>query len=358
MSTEFHPLRVVDVSPETADAIALTLEPASGDATAFAFTPGQHLTLRALIAGKDVRRNYSLFVSPTDGRLRVAIKKIAGGRFSNWAAETLKPGDTIESMTPRGSFTWPFAAGQRRNYVAFAGGSGITPILSLIATGLETEADSQFTLLYGNRSANTVMFLESLAALKDRFLGRFQLYHFLDDEADEVELFNGRLDEERIAAVLRSLVDPTQIDVGFVCGPGPMMDSAERAMIAAGIDPHGILIERFTAGANSDAQAAVLREASQQAEGLRMQITLEGRRRTIAFDAALGNVLDSTRAAGLPAPYACKAGVCATCRARLIRGSVRMAANYGLSEAELAAGYILTCQAVPETDDVIIDFDG
>lgn len=358
MSTSFLPLRVVEVTPETADAVAVTFAPLPEQADAFAFEAGQHLTLRAEIDGEDVRRNYSLCVSPRDGRLRVGIKRIGGGLFSNWAAETLKPGATVESMTPRGHFTWTFDPSQQRHYVGFAGGSGITPILSLIATGLEVEPESHFILIYGNRSSNSIMFLEELAALKDRYLDRLQVYHFLDSEADDIELFNGRLDEERIAAVLRSLVDPALVDAAFICGPGPMMDVAERALHQAGVAPETVLVERFSTGRPAAAQAALQREASREAEGLMVQVTLEGRRRSIPFATGEAtNILDSARAAGMPAPYACKAGVCATCRAKLTAGKVTMLANYGLSEEEVAAGYILTCQAIPDGEGVAVDYD-
>lgn len=357
MSTQFHPLRVVDVSPETDEAIALTLAPADEHRALFAFTPGQHLTLRTEIGGKDVRRNYSLFVSPDEGTLRVAIKRIAGGVFSGWALDGLKPGDTIESMVPRGQFTWAFAPGQRRHYVAFAAGSGITPILSLVKTGLAVEPDSQFTLLYGNRTSTSIMFLEDIAALKDRYLGRLQVYHFLDEEADDIELFNGRLDRERVTAVLETLIDPAQVDAAFICGPGPMMDTAEAALRDAGVDPDAILVERFSVGRPAAADAAAAQAASRAAQGLTIQVAIDGRRRTVAFDAAEGNILDSARAAGLPAPFACKAGVCATCRAKLVSGEVRMLANYGLSKEEVAAGYVLTCQAVPLGEGVAVDYD-
>lgn len=357
MSEHFHPLKVLDVRPETDDAITLTLAPDLADADAFRFKPGQHLTLRALLGGEDVRRNYSLFTSADGGALRVAIKRVAGGLFSNWASESLKPGDTIEVQPPHGSFTWNFDPAQRRNYVAFAGGSGITPILSLLSTGLTAEPESQFILLYGNRTSTSVMFLEDLAALKDRYLSRLQIYHFLTAEADDIELFNGRLDEGRVAHLLETLIDPAQVDAAFICGPGPMMDTAERALVAAGVDPDNVLVERFSVGELSGEQVERFREASKQAEGLRVEVTLEGRRRLVPFHASAGNILDSAREAGLPAPYACKAGVCATCRARLVRGEVRMLVNYGLSKEEVAQGYILTCQAVPQGDGVAVDYD-
>lgn len=357
MSPEFHVLRIADVRAETDDAITVTLAPDPGQAAAFTFKPGQHLTLRAMIGGEDVRRNYSLFTSPASGALSVAIKRVEGGLFSTWASETLRAGTTIDIQPPHGSFTWAFDPAQRRNYVAFAGGSGITPILSLLATGLASEPQSQFLLLYGNRTATSVMFLEDLAALKDRYLSRLQIYHFLTAEADDIELFNGRLDEGRVAHLLETLIDPAQVDAAFICGPGAMMDTAERALVAAGVDPDAVLVERFTVGQLSGAEVERFREASRKAEGLRVEVTLEGRRRMIAFDAEAGNILDSVRGAGLPAPYACKAGVCATCRARLVRGDVRMMVNYGLSKEEVAQGYILTCQAVPQSEGVAVDYD-
>jgi ring-1,2-phenylacetyl-CoA epoxidase subunit PaaE len=224
-------------------------------------------------------------------------------------------------------------------------------------SALTLEPKSRFVLLYGNRASNSIMFLEELAALKNRFMGRLQIFHFLDDEAEDVELFNGRLDTSRTAEALRSLVDPGTLDAAFVCGPGPMMDAAEEALLAAGVAPEKILIERFTVGPISEAQAAASRAIEQEAAGRKVQLTLEGRRRMIAFDADKGSILENARAAGMPAPFACKAGVCATCRAKLISGEVTMKTNYGLSAEEVAAGYVLTCQAVPLTDDVVLDYD-
>ena len=357
MSTSFYPLRVVHVERETDEAVALTLQPNKADQGLFRFKPGQHLTLRTEIGGEDVRRNYSLFVAPADGTLRVAIKRIAGGAFSSWAMTQIKAGDVVESMIPRGNFTFAFGESQRRNYVAFAAGSGITPILSLLKAGLGIERESQFTLLYGNRTSSSIMFLEQIAALKDHYLGRLQVYHFLDAEADDVDLFNGRLDQARVSTILETLVDPAQIDAAFICGPGPMMDTAEGALRQAGVDPNVIMVERFSAGRPAGASVAVV-TAGPAADRVEMQVVVDGRRRTVAFDPALGNILDSARAAGLPAPYACKAGVCATCRAKLVAGKVEMAANYGLSKAEIEAGYILTCQASPVAGDVWVDYDG
>jgi len=358
MSAAFHSLKIADVRREIDDAVSLRFELPEGLREAFRFVPGQHLTLRTHIDGEEVRRNYSLCVAPHENELRVAIKQINGGLFSTWANSALAAGDTLDVMAPHGSFTWTFDPARSATYVGFAGGSGITPVLSLLKTSLVAEPHSSFTLLYGNRASGSIMFLEELAALKNRFIDRLQIYHFLEDEGeDEFDLFNGRLDSAKIRQVLSSLVDPETIDAAFICGPGPMMEAVEQGLIEAGVPTERILVERFTVGELSAAQLAAARAVEQKAEGLKVQVKLEGRRRTIAFDANKGSILENARAAGMPAPFACKAGVCATCRARLISGEVTMKANYGLSADEVAQGYVLTCQAVPRTDDVVLDYD-
>jgi ring-1,2-phenylacetyl-CoA epoxidase subunit PaaE len=357
MPAGFHSLEIAEVRREIDDAVSLRFHVPDDLHQEFAFAPGQHLTLRTEIDGAEIRRNYSLCVAPHENELRIAIKQIAGGAFSTWANATLSAGDWLDVMPPHGSFTWTFDPARKATYAGFAGGLGITPILSLLKTALASEPDSEFVLFYGNRASNTIMFLEEIAQLKNRFIDRLQVYHFLEEEEEDVELFNGRLDSGKIADVLRALIDPRTIDAAFICGPGPMMDAVEAGLGDAGVPRDRILIERFTVGKVSAAQAEMLRALEQNAAGLHVKVALEGRRRSFAFDADKGSILENARAAGLPAPYACKAGVCATCRARLIKGEVRMKANYGLSEAEVAQGYVLTCQAVPLTDDVELDFD-
>ena len=359
MSLEtFHPLTIAEVRRETADSVSLLLDVPQALRPSFAFTAGQHVTLRAEIDGQDIRRNYSLCVAPHEGELRVAVKAIPGGVFSAWANAHLRPGHAIEVMPPHGSFTWTFETAAQREYLGVAGGSGITPILSLAKTALIEEPRSGFTLLYGNRHSQSVMFLETLAALKDRFLGRLALHHFLEDEVDDdLDLFNGRLDRAKADTVFDTLVNPATLDAAFICGPGPMMDAVEASLIAHGMPQAAILTERFTIGPPSAARAAAAQALAQKAAGLTFSARLGGTRRTIPFDPALGNLLDSARAAGLPAPYACKAGVCATCRARVTAGRVEMTTNYGLSTDEVAAGYVLTCQSVPLGEGVIVDYD-
>jgi ring-1,2-phenylacetyl-CoA epoxidase subunit PaaE len=357
MSTAFFPLKIAEVRRETSDAVSLRFELPPELAERFAFRAGQHLTLRRDLNGEDVRRNYSVCVAPHEGELRIAIKQIAGGVFSSFANAELKAGDVVEVMPPHGSFTWTFDRTASRRYVGFAGGSGITPILSLLKTTLLAEPGSRFTLLYGNRSTATVMFLEELAGLKNRFMDRLEVYHFLEDEAEEIELFNGRLDAAKTAEVLSTLVDPSAVDAFFICGPGPMMDAVEQGLTAHGVPADRILIERFTVGRPSAAEAAAAQVLEQKAAGLELTVTLEGRRKKVAFDPAKGSILENARASGLPAPFACKAGVCATCRARVVKGTVEMKTNYGLSAEEVAAGYVLTCQAVPTSEGVVVDYD-
>jgi ring-1,2-phenylacetyl-CoA epoxidase subunit PaaE len=356
MAEHFYSLRVAEIVPETDEANSILFEVPEELKSAFRFKAGQHLTLRADIGGEEVRRNYSLCVAPDAGEIRVTVKRIAKGVFSNWVGDELKPGDTLDVMTPHGSFTTEFDSAAERRYVGFAGGSGITPVISLIRTALAAEPRSRFTLFYGNRDSNSVIFLEALAALKDRYMGRFELYHFLSDEEGDVELFNGMLNRETCDEAIEHLVDdPTAIDAWFICGPGPMMDAAEKALLEKDVAKDRIHIERFTAGRPSAALAAQIAALQEEAAGQTISVTLDGRTRKVEFSAA--NILDSAREAGLPAPFACKAGVCATCRAKVTKGKVEMAARYGLTDEEVAAGYVLTCQSVPKGDGVELDYD-
>jgi ring-1,2-phenylacetyl-CoA epoxidase subunit PaaE len=356
MAEHFHALRVAEVVPETNEANSIRFEVPAELRERFAFKPGQHLTLRATLNGEEVRRNYSLCTAPDENDWLVTIKRIGGGLFSNWAGDQLKPGDLIDVMPPHGSFTTEFDPANKRHLVGIAGGSGITPVMSLIKSTLKYERQSHFTLFYGNRDSSSVIFLEALAALKDKHLGRFELYHFLDQEEQDIELFNGMLDRARCEEAIEHLVrDAPEVDGWFICGPGPMMDAAEGALLDRGIARERIHIERFTADRPPEAIAREIAELQTKAAGVTVSVTLDGRTRKVPFTA--GNILDSARASGLPAPFACKAGVCATCRAKVIKGKVEMAARYGLTDEEVAAGYVLTCQSVPLGDGVAVDYD-
>ena len=356
MSVHFHALKIAQVVPETAEANSIRFDIPSELREAFAFKAGQHLTLRATIDGEEVRRNYSLCTAPAESDWMVTVKRIGGGLFSNWVGDQLKAGDTLEVMVPHGSFTTEFDAANSRHLVGIAGGSGITPVMSLIKTLLREEPRSRVTLLYGNRDSSSVIFLEALAGLKDKHLGRLEIYHFLDQEEQDIALFNGILNRERLEEAITALV-PNAAEVGgwFICGPGPMMDAAEGALHDRNISRERIHIERFTADRPSNAVSQEMAQLQTQAEGVTVSVTLDGRTRRVPFTA--GNILDSARAAGLPAPFACKAGVCATCRAKVTKGEIEMAARYGLTDEEVAAGYVLTCQSVPLSDGVAVDYD-
>lgn len=353
----FIPLTVKEVRAETADSVSIQFDWPEAEAGRFAFRPGQHLTLRATIGGDEVRRNYSLCSAPYERKLRIGIKRVAGGLFSNWIADSIRAGSVIEVLPPLGSFTVDLNPAATHHYVGIAGGSGITPVLSLLKAVLEAEPNSRFTLLYGNRDSNSVMFLDELADLKDRYLGRLQLLHFLSEEEGDLEIFNGLLDQARIVDALSALVPVGDVDAFFICGPGPMMDGAEQALGGLGVDKARIHVERFTAATPTGARKAAIAAASQKASGTPIKVRIDGRARTIGYDGESGNILDSVRKAGLPAPYACKAGVCATCRAKLVAGQVEMDARYGLTDEEIAAGYILTCQSIPVGEGLELDYD-
>ena len=356
MAEHFHALRVLEIVPETNEANSIRFEIPPELRDRFAFKAGQHLTLRAMLNGEEVRRNYSLCTAPAENDWLVTVKRIGGGLFSNWVGDALKAGDTLDVMPPHGSFTTEFDAAKSRHLVGVAGGSGITPVMSLIKTLLREEPQSRFTLLYGNRDSSSVIFLEALAALKDKHLGRFEIYHFLDQEEQDIALFNGMLNRERLEEAIEHLVPgAADVDGWFICGPGPMMDAAEGVLLDRNVAKERIHIERFTADRPTGAVVKEMAQLQTQAEGVSVAVTLDGRTRRVPFTA--GNILDSARVAGLPAPFACKAGVCATCRAKVTKGKVEMAARYGLTDEEVADGYVLTCQSVPLGDGVAVDYD-
>ncbi|HWE07213.1 MAG TPA: 2Fe-2S iron-sulfur cluster-binding protein [Rhizomicrobium sp.] len=353
----FHSLRIAEVRRETADAVSIRFDVPGELREAFAFQAGQHLTLKAEIGGEDVRRTYSVCVSPAENEIRIAIKQMPAGKFSAWANADLRADQRIDVLPPMGRFVLPQSDETSPHYVALSGGSGITPVISILKTVLQTKPRSKFTLLYGNRDTASIMFLEELAALKNRYIDRLEVYHFLENEAEDIELFNGRLDRAKCEEVLSTLVDVSATDAFFICGPGPMMDAAEAALLARGFPAGRIFIERFTTSALSAEQVARNEALQQKAAGTALLVTLDGRRSRIRFDADKGNILESVQASGLPAPYACKSGVCTTCRAKILSGTVTMKKNYGLSDAELSQGYVLTCQAVPTSSEVALSYD-
>jgi ring-1,2-phenylacetyl-CoA epoxidase subunit PaaE len=360
----FHSLQIRNVRKETADAVSVAFEVPESLRDAYRFVPGQFLTLRAALDGGELRRSYSICCGADDyehrGELRVAIKRTEGGAFSNWANQGLAAGNVLDVMTPDGRFVREFDAGNRHHYVAFAAGSGITPVLAIIKTALAREPKSRFTLVYGNRRVETILFAEELEDLKDLYLDRFTLYHVLSREHQEVDLFNGRIDAAKVAAFLDTLLPAADIDAVFICGPESMIGAVEGALTQAGVTRDKIHVERFVApGTRAPVYAPQPAAAtpSDSTESAEVEILADGIRRTLRVPYAGAAILDAALAAGADLPYACKGGVCCTCRARVLEGEVRMDRNFTLEEAELRAGFVLTCQSHPITPHVVVSYD-
>ena len=355
MTPRFHTLNVARVDRETADSVCLTFAIPPDLAEHYRFEPGQHLGLRVRLGGEEMRRSYSICSAPHDNELRIAIKKVAGGRFSAWAVDTLAPGAAIDVLTPEGRFHTPLDRAHAKHYVAFAAGSGITPILSLAKTILAREPHSSFTLVYGNRRQASVMFHETLEDLKDRYLARFALYNVFSREMQEVDLFNGRIDGAKVRAFLEALIPVETIDEAFVCGPASMIDEVEQALLASGVPPGHVHVERFGTPV-LNGEATVVQSADDAADA-RITLAVDGVQREVDFLRSHGSILEAGIAAGLDLPYSCKGGMCCTCRARLVEGEVKMHKNFALEQADVEAGYVLTCQSYPLSERVVLSFD-
>lgn len=354
---KFYPLTVSDVRKETRDSVVLTLEVPPDLRETFQFKQGQYLTFRAKIDGEEVRRSYSICAAVQDPNLRVGIKKVPDGRFSAWANERLAAGDVLDAMPPMGSFFVPLDPATRKHYVAFAGGSGITPVLGIIKTTLLTEPESSFTLFYGNRASGSIMFREELEDIKNTNLGRFQLVHILDREQQDVELFNGILDRAKCDLLLKHWVDASDIDTAFICGPEAMMLQVSEALQTAGLDKRQIKFELFASPNQKGGRKVQTRPVSKMENACQATIIVDGRGRSLDIQKGAKTILDAALEEGLELPYACKGGVCSTCRALLTVGEVEMDANFALEDYEIKRGYILTCQSYPVTDKIVVDFD-
>jgi len=359
MSVIFHPLRVRAIQPDTDEAVVVTFEVPPELQPTFGFTQGQYLTLRKEIDGQDLRRSYSICAGVDDGELRVGVRKVRCGVFSRWINEHLQPGDTINVMAPQGRFYVPIDAGAQRHHLGIAGGSGITPILSIMKTVLAREPRSRFSLIYGNRSLKSTMFKEELEDLKDRYLTRLSLHHVFSDEHTDAPINMGIMDRAKIGEFLRALVPAATVDHAFICGPFQMNDEAEAALLAAGVPEERIHIERFGVPQQSTGEVgAVVHEPKPgDAERSRVVIVRDGMRREIDFSRDQPSILDAASAAGLEVPFSCTSGVCGTCRAKVLEGDVRMERNFALGKQEVAAGFVLTCQAHPMTERVVLSFD-
>ncbi len=356
MSSRFHKIKVADIQKTTDDCSIVTFdipESLKGD---FEFKHGQYLTLRTEIDGENVQRSYSLCSCPNDGKWQVGIKKISGGLFSSFANDELKTGDEIEAMAPNGNFYVDVDSSVARNYIAIAAGSGITPIYSIIKTHLECEPDSTFKLLYTNQTAASVILKEEIEGLKNRFMDRFEVFHFLTKQSRGVDLFNGRLSEEKLDTLCKAVINIDEIDHIFSCGPEEMVFMARDYFTAKGVDEKKIHFELFT---SSSAKKGPKREVSEELKGLVSDVTILDGGKSFNFKIHQGsnNILDAALAANADLPFACKGGVCSTCKAKVLEGKVDMEVNYALEKEEVEAGYILTCQAVPCSEKVIIDFD-
>lgn len=352
----YHSLAIAAVRPETREAVTVTLEVPATERAAFRFLPGQHLNVRATIAGEEVRRSYSICSAPGDEGLRILIKRQSGGQFSNWANDALRPGQRLEVMPPTGLFHVPADPGGAHRYLAIAAGSGITPVLSIIKATLAAEPQSQFTLFYGNRGSGSTLFREELSDLKDRYLTRFLLLHVMSREHQDLDLLNGRLSGVKVRELLAHWGPPQGMRAVFVCGPHDMNQDVAAAIAAMGYPRAQIKLEQF---ATSQQKRRAPQTAPAPAAANLVQITaiLDGRHHEFAMARGGESILESGLRAGIDLRYSCQSGVCATCRAKLVQGEVDMDGNFALEDYEVARGFILTCQSYPRSERIVVDFD-
>jgi ring-1,2-phenylacetyl-CoA epoxidase subunit PaaE len=353
----FHSLDVVDVRKETRDAVVVTLKPRDEDVALFDFTQGQYLTFRRKFDDDELRRSYSICAGKGEGHLQVGIKRVDGGAFSTWANEELKPGTTLEAMPPMGRFFTAVEPDAAKTYLGFAGGSGITPLLSIIKTVLAAEPHSTFTLVYANRQISSIMFREELEDLKNRHLGRLSIVHVLESEAQDIELFTGRVDAAKCAALFRTWIDLPSVTTAFICGPEPMMLAIAGALKEHGLTDGQIKFELFASGQPGRAKKRVVSETASTSNSTEATVTLDGATRSFRMPKAGVSLLDAALEANIDAPYACKAGVCSTCRAKVLEGETEMAVNHALEDYEVKQGYVLTCQCFPLSDKVVVSYD-
>ncbi len=360
---KFHDLSIANITPEAAGAVAITLQVPTELQSGFNFKAGQFLTLRATIDGHDVRRSYSISSSENsfkqNGTLGVGIRPVQGGVFSNWAATQLKVGDVLRVMPADGRFSVQRPRAIHR--VGFAAGSGITPILSILASTLEEQPESKFTLVYGNRRMDSVMFNESLQDLKDRYPNRLTLIHVLSRQAQEVPLLEGRIDAAKVKEIVSSLLPAASMDEVFICGPEAMIEATEKALIEVGVPARNIRTERFTSPTlealpANERKQVVLGHAPESKGEVSLTILLDGKKHQMQMSAT-DKILDVALAAGLDLPYSCKGGVCCTCRAKVMQGSVVMEKNFTLEKWEAEQGFVLSCQAKPTSKEVVMSFD-
>ena len=350
---KFHPLKIAKIRKETDDCVSISFDIPEDLESEFRFVQGQHLTLKKTINDTDVSRSYSICSSPSEEVLRVAIKKVTGGQFSTHANDLLTEGETIEVMPPSGHFSANLAPDQENSYLMIAAGSGITPIISNIKAILEVEPKSRVTLFYGNRGSESIIFLEELEAIKNKYLSRFSVYHFFSRESSDNDLFNGRINSEKLLEA-KAFIDYDSVDHAFICGPEEMMADTSEGLKKLGIPEDHIHLELFTSPVGKLGQSDG-KKASQQVDS-NITIILDGSKYKFPLDSKQ-SLLDVANRHGADLPFSCKGGVCSTCKAMLLEGEVEMTYNYALEPDEVKAGYILTCQSHPITENIVISFD-
>ena len=354
----FHPLTVTELRHDTRDAVVLTLEPRAEDRAVFDFKPGQYLTFRRSFEGTELRRCYSICAGKDEGLLRVGVKRVEGGAFSTFAKEQLKPGDILEAMPPAGRFRLQPASDQSRHFLGFAGGSGITPLLSIIKSVLSSDPASRFTLIYANRQISQIMFREELEDLKNSYLERFSIVHVLESDSQDIDLFTGRIDTGKLDQLFRHWVDLSAIDSAYICGPEPMMLTIADGLNRQGLKEDRIKFELFSSDQTGRVRRRAAAEKGKAADKTcAVSLTLDGATRSFSMPRDGTAVLEAALDNAIDAPFSCRAGVCSTCRAKVLEGEFEMEVSHALEDYEIRAGYVLSCQCVPLGETLVLSYD-
>ncbi len=350
----FHPLIVKNIRQETADCVSVAFDIPSDLQPQYQFVPGQYLTLRATVNGQDIRRSYSISSGLNDGECRVAIKKVENGVFSSWANEVLKIGDLLQVMTPMGSFCPQLNAEQKKHYLLIGAGSGITPLMSIAKSVLQEEPKSEVSLIYGNRHFQQIIFRDELEDLKDTHLGKFRVFHVLSGEPNDIGLFHGRIDNEKINGFLNTFFADTTLDSVFLCGPQEMTENAKQLFLERGMNVEDVHAELFNTA--QPVKREEVKKNEETGDLCEVSVIMDGQQTD--FKMPMGApVLDAAQKAGMDIPFSCKGGMCCTCRAKVLEGQAEMLVNYALEPGEVQDGYVLTCQAVPKSAKLVVDFD-
>ncbi|MDH7447698.1 2Fe-2S iron-sulfur cluster-binding protein [Aquimarina sp. 2201CG14-23] len=354
---DFYTIKIAEVLKETKDCTAITFEIPQNLKGKFSYKQGQYLTLKTILNGEEVRRNYSLCSSPVEDKWQVAVKRIDGGLFSNYACNELKAGDELDILPPNGSFFTKVDATKPKNYIVFAAGSGITPILSIIKTHLALEPESTFKLFYLNRTVKSIIFKEEIEALRNTYFGRFEIFYFLTKEHRDIPLLNGRFTSEKLKELTDKVIEVSDVDECFICGPEEMIFLIRDELVDAGLSKDKIHYELFFSGVTEEDKKRAAAAIEHKFDGTEVTIIDGGKEFHFGMDDEYDNILDGALAAGADLPFACKGGVCSTCKCKIVEGEVEMKINYALEEDEVAKGLVLSCQAVPTTEKVVVDFD-